>query len=86
VATLGLGGHGALVASFRVDGVGLLIDDTVLDELADAGTTVSLGNIGSLGRVKPNLSLTALEDRSRKALLLSKKSLVINKWIYMRNM
>lgn len=57
-----LGGSGGTRTRSRATDDGLADDLTVTDELADVGTRVGVANVVLLGRVEPDLALTASED------------------------
>lgn len=75
MSTLGLGLKVTKVAGSRVNHLGLLDDQTILDELADVLTAIGIGDFIHLVRVKPDLSLTALEHRGCESLLKLKRYL-----------
>ncbi len=69
VSSLSLGSHDSLVASLGVDSLGLLVDDTILDQLANTGSAVGSGDSGGLRGIKPDLPLAALEQGGSQSLL-----------------
>lgn len=75
VTTLSLGSEVQSNSGARVDGDGLLNDETILYQLANSLSGVSQSDIAGLIRVKPDAALTALRDGSCKTSLKLQRGL-----------
>ena len=76
VTTLSLGSEVQSNASSRVDGHGLLNDETVLNQLSDSSSGVSQSDLAGLIRVQPHATLSALGNGGRKASLKLQRRLL----------